>query len=183
MRKGSPLKRALHLRPEMSWSFYLLDFFFRKLLRHNARARWALHHTATIHHPQGLSKGIGTYPGDSPGVYINANNGVYIGDFTNLGPNVGIVSSNHGFEDNDAIVPAKPIHIGRFCWLGMGAVVLPGVRLGDFTIVGAGAIVTRSFEEGYCVLAGNPARVIRTLQKEACDERARQRYEACAAVA
>ncbi len=129
MSSGSRLKRTLGLRQEMSWSFYALDFLFRKLLRYNAKAKWALHHTATIHHPQGLSKGIGTYPGDSPGVYINASNGVYVGDFTNLGPNVGLISGNHDFVDNEAMVAARPIHIGRFCWLGMGAVVLPGVRL------------------------------------------------------
>ncbi len=172
------MKRALRLRPEMSWSFYLLDFLFRRILRHNARVGWAVHHTATIHHPQGLTRGVGTWPGDSPGVYINANNGVHIGDFTNLGPNVGVVSSNHDFADNDAIVTAPPIHIGRFCWLGMGAVVLPGVRLGDFCIVGAGAVVTKSFESGYCVIAGNPARIIRELSKAECDERARLRYPA-----
>lgn len=183
MSGSSRLKRAMRLRPEMSWSFYALDFLFRKLLRHNAKARWAVHHTATIHHPQGLSKGVGTFPGDSPGVYINASNGVYIGDFTNLGPNVGIISGNHDFVDNEAMTAAQPIHIGRFCWLGMGAIVLPGVRLGDFTIVGAGAVVTKSFEDGYCVIAGNPARVIRSLPKEACDERARLRYKAQAAVA
>src|ERR1043165_5629138 len=141
MRKGGPLKRLLHLRPEMSWSLYLLDFLFRKLLRHNAKAKWALHHTATIHHPQGLSKGIGTYPGDSPGVYINASNGAYVGDFTHLGHTVGLGSGNHNAMENDVMLPSPPIHIGRFCWLGMGAVVLPGVCLGDFTIVGAGAVV------------------------------------------
>jgi acetyltransferase-like isoleucine patch superfamily enzyme len=170
------MKRILGLRLEMSWSFYLLDFLFRRVFRQNAKVRWAVHHTATIHHPQGLTKGIGTYPGDSPGVYINANNGVHIGDYTNLGPNVGIVSSNHDLVNNDQIVSAAPIHIGRYCWLGMGAVVLPGVRLGDFTIVGAGSVVTKSFEEGHCVIAGNPARVIRQLSKEACDERVRQSH-------
>ena len=139
---------------------------------------WALHHTATIHHPQGLTKGIGTWPGDSPGVYINANNGVYIGDFTNLGPNVGIVSSNHGFADNDEVVAATPIRIGRFCWFGIGAVVLPGIELGDFTIVGAGAVVTKSFSNGYCVLAGNPARIIRELSKTDCDAAAERKYKA-----
>ena len=172
------LKHVLGLRPEMSWSFYLLDLVFRRLLRNNAHVKWAVHHTATIHHPQGLSRGIGTFPGDSPGVYINASNGVHVGDFTNLGPHVGLISANHDPVDNNAMLPARPIHIGAFCWLGMGAVVLPGVRLGDFCIVGAGAVVTKSFEEGHCVLAGNPARVIRTLSKEACDARARLRYEA-----
>ena len=75
--------------------------------------------------------------------------------------------------NNDAHVAGDPIVIGRFCWLGMGAVILPGVRLGDFTIVGAGAIVSKSFEEGYCAIGGNPAKIIKYLNKEECDAFAR----------
>ena len=168
----------LGIRKEMSLGFYLADFLFRRILRQNARVPWAIHHTATIHCPEKLTKGIGVFPGDSPGVYINAVNGVAIGDFCNLGPNVGIGSANHDFVNNDRQLPAPPILIGHFCWMGMGAVILPGTQLGDFTIVGAGAIVTRSFPEGYCVLAGNPASVIRHLDKAACEAFARERRAA-----
>lgn len=175
------VRRVLGLRPDMSFSFYLLDFWFRKVMRQNAGVPWAVHHTSTIHSPGRLTKGRGVFPGDSPGVYINANNGIHVGDFTNIGPNVGVVSSNHDFVDNNAIVSADPIHIGNFCWLGMGAVVLPGIRLGDFTIVGAGAVVTKSFEQGYCVIAGNPARIIKQLNRGECDAHARSKYEAFAA--
>ena len=163
------LRKLLGMRAEMGWGFYLTDFLFRRLLRQNAAVPWAVHHTATIHCPQNLTKGVGTFPGDSPGVYINALNGVHIGDYTNLGPNVGIVSANHDFFDNDRHAKAAPVVIGRFCWFGMGAVVLPEVELGDFTIVGAGAVVTKSFPDGYCVLAGNPAKIIKHLDKEKCD--------------
>jgi len=171
------LYRTLKLRPEMSFGFYTADFLFRKILRQNAGVRWAVHHTSTIRSPQRLKVGKGVFPGDSPGVYINATNGIYIGDFSNLGPNVGIISANHHPVNNDLAVEATAIHIGSFCWLGMGAVVLPGVRLGDFTIVGAGAVVTRSFEEGYCVVAGNPARILKQLNKAECDAQARQKRE------
>lgn len=175
------LRQAFGLRPEMSFGFYITDFWFRRIMRQNSGVKWALHHTSTIHSPRLLTVGKGVYPGDSPGVYINANNGVHIGDFTNLGPNVGVVSSNHDAVDNDAVVKAPPIHIGNFCWLGMGAVVLPGVQLGDFTIVGAGTIVTKSFEAGYCVIAGNPARIIKQLNKADCDAEAAAKYKAYAA--
>ncbi len=163
------LKNAFGLRREMSMGFYLCDFLFRKVLRQNADTKWAIHHTSTIHSPDRIIRGKNVYPGDSPGVYINANNGIVIGDYTNIGPNVGIISSNHDVINNDKQVPATSIEIGRFCWLGMGAVVLPEVKLGDFTIVGAGAVVTSSFTEGYCVIGGNPAKVIKQLNKEACD--------------
>lgn len=110
------------------------------------------------------------FPGDSPGVYVNAYNGVEIGDFTNIGPNVGLISVNHDPINNEAPIAAAPIKIGKFCWLGKGANILPAVQLGDFTIVGAGAIVTHSFPEGYCVIAGNPARKIKELNQQECLE-------------
>ena len=175
------LVRRLGLRPAVPLSFYLLDFFFRRLLRQNAGVGWAVHHSSTIRSPQRLSVGQGTFPGDSPGVYINADNGVHVGDFTNLGPQVGLLSANHDVVDNDAVVVAPPLRLGRFCWLGMGAVVLPGVELGDFTVVGAGAVVTRSFPDGYCVLAGNPARLLRPLNRDLCDAQARRTYAQYAA--
>ena len=164
------IKLMFGMRKEMSAGFYITDFIFRKLLRQNAGVKWALHHTSTIHCPEKIIKGKGVFPGDSPGVYINAVNGFSIGDYCNIGPNVGIVTANHDFVDNDKHTVAKPVVVGRFCWMGMGAVILPEVTLGDFTIVGAGAIVTKSFPEGYCVLAGNPAKVIKYLNKEECNE-------------
>lgn len=170
------LRQCLGLRPEMPWSFYLLDALFRRVLRQNAGVPWAVHHTATIRNPQRLVAGQGAFPGDSPGVYINAGNGVFVGDFTNLGPQVGLISANHDGVNNARQVAAPPLRIGRFCWLGMGAVVLPGVELGDFTVVGAGAVVTRSFPAGYCVVAGNPARLLKELNRDDCDAQARSTY-------
>jgi acetyltransferase-like isoleucine patch superfamily enzyme len=163
------IKKSMGMRPEMSLSFYVIDFLFRRILRQNASVKWAVHHTATIHCPEKIIKGIGTYPGDSPGVYINAQNGVTIGDYTNLGPNVGIISANHDFVNNESYSNNAPISIGKYCWLGKDANIMPGVSLGDFTIVGAGAIVTKSFPDGYCVLAGNPAAVIKQLNKADCE--------------
>ena len=158
------------MRKEMSAGFYVADFLFRRLIRQNANVSWAIHYTSTIHCPEKIILGRGVFPGDSPGVYINARNGFRIGDYSNIGPNVGIITANHDYVDNDRHIIAKPVTVGRFCWFGMGAVVLPEVELGDFTIVGAGAVVTKSFPEGYCVIAGNPAKIIRQLNKEECNE-------------
>lgn len=163
------VRKLFGMRKEYSAGFYLTDFFFRKIFRQNSGVKWAVHHTATIHAPQNLTVGEETFPGDSPGVYIDATNGVHIGDYTNLGPQVGIISSNHDFVNNEVLTEATPIYIGAYCWMGMGAVILPSVTLGNFTIVGANAVVTKSFPDGYCVLAGNPAKVIKQLNKAECE--------------
>ena len=56
--------------------------------------------------------------------------------------------------------------IGPDCWIGHGALILPGARLGAGVIVGAGAVV--SGEVPPCaIVAGNPARVIRRRFTEA----------------
>lgn len=167
-RLSNTIRKVLRLRRDMSFGFYMTDFLFRKILRQNTGVSWALHHTSTIHCADKIVKGAGVFPGDSPGVYINAINGVYIGDYTNIGPGVGLLSANHNFTDNSVYDPAEPIRIGRHCWIGKDASILPGVQLGDFTIVGAGTIVTHSFSEGYCVLAGNPARKIKELNQQDC---------------
>lgn len=103
-----------------------------------------------------------------PGCYIQGLGKIYIGDYTQISRNVGIISANHDPCDNRRHLSALPVRIGKYGWIGMNAMILPGVELGDFTIVGAGAIVTKSFPEGYCVVGGNPAKVIRRLDRAAC---------------
>jgi acetyltransferase-like isoleucine patch superfamily enzyme len=163
------IRKMFGLRPELSIGFYCIDFIFRRILRQNAKVKWALHHTATIRCPQNLKVGKGSFPGDSPGVYIDATNRVTMGNYTNLGPNVGLISSGHDFINNEKIVVAAPLQIGSFCWFGMGSIMLPGKTIGDFTIVAAGAVISKDFPEGYCVIAGNPATIIKQLNKADCE--------------
>lgn len=91
--------------------------------------------------------------------YIQGGNGVQIDDDTIFAPGVKVISANHDPEDLAKAIPAGPVRIGKRCWLGANAVILPGVSLGDDVIVGAGAVVTKSFPSG-SVVAGVPARAI-----------------------
>lgn len=171
------IRKIFRLRQDLSISFYAIEFIFRKILRQNRGVKYAVHHSSTIRCSNKLQVGKKCWPGDSPNVYINAVNGIEIGDFTNLGPNVTIASANHDFIDNEKLLPSKGIKIGAHCWFGSSSVVLPEVQLGNFTIVGAGTVVTKSFKEGYCVLAGNPAKVIKQLDKVACDSYAKSKIK------
>ena len=51
--------------------------------------------------------------------------------------------------------------IGRNCFIGGRALILPGVEIGDSCIVGAGSVVTRSVPP-HSIVAGNPARILYT---------------------
>lgn len=162
------IRKLFGLRQDVGINFYIAGFFFKYILRQSISVKWHVHYTSTVYHPNRIIRGKNVYPGDSPGNYIEASSGISIGDYTNIGPNVGLISANHDLINNSQHVLAPPIEIGKHCWIGMGAVILPSVQLGDFTIVGAGAIVTKSFIEGYCLIAGNPARVVKYLDKDAC---------------
>lgn len=78
---------------------------------------------------------------------------------------MGLITTNHKKENLDEHEKGKNIVIGEKCWIGMNAVLLPGVVLGDNTIVGAGSVVTKSFPQGSCVIAGNPAQIVKTINK------------------
>lgn len=111
--------------------------------------------------------GVETSPGLMPGCYIQGIGKIYIGDYTQIAANVGIISANHDLYDNRKHV-VKEVTIGKYCWIGMGAVILPGVTLGDFTVVGANSVVSKSFPDGHVVIAGTPAVAIKQLEKEKC---------------
>jgi len=52
-----------------------------------------------------------------------------------------------------------PVRLRRACYLGAGAIVLPGVTVGERAVVAAGAVVTRDVEPE-TIVAGVPARPV-----------------------
>lgn len=107
---------------------------------------------------------IGSYIYIGPDNYLNGRGGLVIHDHVIFAPQVVIMTSMHNYMDSD-MVPydrvelLKPVNIEQCVWLGMRAMILPGVTIGEGSIVGAGAIVTKSCGPG-TILGGNPAREI-----------------------
>ena len=100
------------------------------------------------------------------GVFLNFNCiildvvKVAIGDRTQIGPGVQILTADHPRDPAQrraGLEFGRPIVLGADVWIGGGAIVLPGVTIGDGAIVGAGAVVTRDVAAGATVV-GNPAR-------------------------
>lgn len=139
--------------------------FLRFKLKTDKRVYWPVHKNSEVTHPDRIFVGINTNAGTRPGCYLQGNGGIYLGNYVHFASNIGIISGNHDLYDQSKHVN-KEVRIGDYTWIGMGAIILPGVSLGPRTIVGAGSVVTKSFPDGYCVIAGNPARLIKTLEKE-----------------
>lgn len=113
---------------------------------------------------QGSKRGTLSSLVNSPGCYIQAGNGIFIGEGTIWGPNVAIVSANHRLDTvAKAWVSDKPVVIGKDCWIGANASIMPGVEIGDSSIIGAGSVVTKSHTQGNALIAGNPAKFIKSL--------------------
>lgn len=90
---------------------------------------------------------------------------IYVGDCCMFGPHVTVATAGHpvlpplreqGLQYNAAV------HIGRNCWFGAGALVMPGVTIGDNSVIGAGSVVTRDIPANV-VAVGNPCRVLRPI--------------------
>lgn len=96
---------------------------------------------------------------------------VVIGDKTQIGPGVQILTADHPRDPasrDQGLEFGRPITIGRNVWIGGGALILPGVNVGDDAVVGAGAVVTRDVPAGVTVV-GNPARPLDPKRDPAAD--------------
>lgn len=92
---------------------------------------------------------------------------IYVGDYTMLGPNVVIATAAHPILPElreKAYQYNIPVHIGKNCWIGAGALIMPGVTIGDNTVIGAGSVVTKDIPSNV-VAVGNPCRVLREISE------------------
>ena len=71
-----------------------------------------------------------------------------------------IATVNHDLKDRHRIIHFKPVVIKRNAWIGIGAIICPGVTIGENAVIGAGAVVTKDVPDN-AIVGGNPAKVIK----------------------
>lgn len=90
---------------------------------------------------------------------------IYVGDYTMFAPNVTLATAGHPIlpELREKVYQYNmPVRIGRNCWIGAGAIILPGVTVGDNSVIGAGSVVTRDIPANV-VAVGNPCHAVREI--------------------
>lgn len=106
-------------------------------------------------------------------VYINhdvwfgtLNQPLTIGNYVQIGQYVSFMTAMHKFDRVDIPMfeqkgyTEKAITVEDDVWIGMRAIIMPGVTIGKGAIVGAGAVVTKDVPP-YAVVGGIPAKVIK----------------------
>ena len=85
----------------------------------------------------------------SNGCAIARNVSIYDSDFH-------IIENSNGeiMNQSDGIV------IEDYVWIGIGAILLKGIRIGSGAVIAAGSVVTKDVPSN-CMVAGNPAHIIR----------------------
>jgi acetyltransferase-like isoleucine patch superfamily enzyme len=101
-----------------------------------------------------------------PGVKIyETRGGLTIGDHCMIAAGVCISGVQHGVDDptrpmREQPVQALPVVLEEDVWIGMNAVIQPGVTIGAHSVIGSGSVVTRSIP-AWSIAHGVPCRVQR----------------------
>lgn len=92
---------------------------------------------------------------------------IYVGDHTMFGPNVTVATAGHPILPElreQAYQYNASVRIGKNCWIGAGAIILPGITIGDNSVIGAGSVVTKDIPSDV-VAVGNPCKVLRKINE------------------
>lgn len=75
-----------------------------------------------------------------------------------------LCTGSHDFNDPNWPLKTAPIRIGEAAFVGIRALLLPGVTIGDGTVVGGGSVVTGDLPS-WKIAAGNPCRPLRDRER------------------
>lgn len=91
--------------------------------------------------------------------FLAAHAPINIGERVCVNDGVRILTASHDVADSSWSHTLGPVTIEDYAWVGMGAIILPGVHIGRGAVVGAGAVVSKSVPAG-AIAVGNPARLV-----------------------
>ena len=89
--------------------------------------------------------------------------GIHIGKGCLIASGTTILCHEHIYRDknNPRIPYTTDTYVGKRCFIGVRALILPGVKIGDDCVIGAGCTVNKDIPSG-SMAVGVPARIVRS---------------------
>lgn len=97
-------------------------------------------------------------------VYLDGRVSLKIGNNVNVSHKTIIQTLSHDPQDPNFNCVCGPVIIGDNVWIGVSAIILPGVTIGEGAVIGGGSVVTKNIP-AYTIAVGNPAKVIKNREK------------------
>ena len=107
-------------------------------------------------------------------IFSAMKSSIRIGRGVQIAPNCTFYPYDHGIAPGE-LISRQPLQtrgdivIEDDAWLGVGVIVLSGVRIGKGAVIGAGAVVSRDVPDG-AIAMGVPARVVKMRAELAKEE-------------
>lgn len=112
---------------------------------------------------RGCNISVGDNSGIGDGCFLQDIGEITIGRNVLMAPEAMVLTANHHIKRDELImnqgIEVGNVSIGDDVWIGIRAIILPGVSIGDGAVIAAGAVVTRDVEP-YAIVAGMPAKKI-----------------------
>ena len=89
---------------------------------------------------------------------------IHIGENCIFAPNSMVLAHDASYFLFTGQYRVAPVFIGDNCFVGFGAVIMPGIKVGNNVVIGAGSVVTKDVSSD-SVVAGVPAKVITSLSE------------------
>lgn len=112
-----------------------------------------------------LSIGDNTWIGHE--TLIISSSSILIGSDNDIAPKVYIGTGTHQIDILSPNIAGKGISkdviINNGCWICVGSIILPGVKIGNKSIIAAGAVVSQTIPD-FTIVGGIPAKVLKRLK-------------------
>ncbi len=92
---------------------------------------------------------------------------IIIGDGVLFAPNVSVYCTTHSYNELDSYIKSQPLKnkttiIKTGSWIGINAIIMPGVTIGKNCVIGANSLVNSDIPD-FTVAVGSPARIIKKI--------------------
>lgn len=153
-----------------------LNYFFRNYLLGLIVRISPLGVVLLVHKLRGVKMGKGVFIDPSATIETAYPENITIGNDVRVTANSVImthIKAPHHLRET-GLVPMvlKPVVLEDSCFIGVNAVIMPGVTIGKGAVVTSGSTVLNDVE-AYTMVSGNPAKLIRrfAIQKQAVDQK------------